>query len=139
MHRVQTQSVFAQRIADFAHSLRVAITEMLRSAENFHRRKSGLRDFRQQGRAKRLVHKPVRGKDALHSARGGGALWSMENAIPSIAHQPIRKSAQTRAAYAVSRKQVPRVSGRLTRPATTPPESIPRRAGACASVPGADV
>src|SRR5580693_7775646 len=116
MHRVQTQPVFAQRIADFAHSLRVAITEMLRSAENFHRRKSGLRDFRQQSRAQRLVHKPVRGKDALHSALGGGTLWSMENGIPSIAHERMRNAAQKREENAVSQKQVPRVSERSIRP-----------------------
>ncbi len=72
VYRVQRQSVFAQGVAQFAHSLRVAITEMLRSAENLHRRKSRLRDFRQQRRAQRLIHKSVCGKDALHSALNGG-------------------------------------------------------------------
>ena len=37
MQRVQPQAVFIQRLADFAHALRLAITEMLRSAENLHR------------------------------------------------------------------------------------------------------
>src|SRR5579863_120999 len=112
MHRMQTQPVFSQRIPDFAHSLRIAITKVLRSAENFHRRKSGLRDFRQQSRAQRLVHKSVRGKDALHSALGRGTLWSMENAFPSIAHRHTRKTARKRAGNVVSPKQVPRVSER---------------------------
>src|SRR5580704_9434919 len=85
MHRVQNQAILVQRITDFAHALRFAITEVLRSTENLDRRKSSLRDFRQQRRAQRLIHKPVSGKNSLHSALEGGPLWSMENAIPSIA------------------------------------------------------
>src|SRR5271155_4319100 len=82
---MQRQAVLTQRIAQFAYSLRVAITEVLRSAENLHRRKSRLRDFRQQRRAQRLIYKSVCGKNALHSALDSGTLWSMENTIPSIA------------------------------------------------------
>src|SRR5271154_646378 len=82
---MQRQAVFAQRVAQFAHPLRIAITEMLRSAEDLDRRKSRLRNFRQQSRAQRLIHKSVCGKNALHSALDEGILWSMENAIPSIA------------------------------------------------------
>src|ERR1700722_1557712 len=37
MDRMQPQAIFVQCISDLAHSLRAAITEMLRSAENFHR------------------------------------------------------------------------------------------------------
>src|SRR5271156_2933051 len=92
---MQRQAVLTQRIAQFAYSLRVAITEVLRSAENLHRRKSRLRNFRQQSRAQRLIHKSVCGKNALHSALDEGTLWSMENAIPSIARSD--SSAEMRA------------------------------------------
>jgi hypothetical protein len=45
---VQSQPVFAERIAGFADSLRVAVPEMLRRAENFHGRKTRLRDLSEQ-------------------------------------------------------------------------------------------
>jgi hypothetical protein len=48
MQGVQSQPVFAERIAGFADSLRVAVPEMLRRAENFHGRKTRLRDLSEQ-------------------------------------------------------------------------------------------
>src|SRR5277367_5678260 len=137
MHRVQPQAVFIQRVADFAHALRFAIAEMLRSAENLHRGKSRLRDLRQQRRAKRLVYKPVSGKDALHSALGGGTLWSTENPIPSIAPERIQRELQERRKVSVNPRPVPPAAARLFRPGTAPPGSKTPRAGACASVPAA--
>jgi hypothetical protein len=48
MQGVQSQPVFAERIAGFADSLCVAVPEMLRRAENFHGRKTRLRDLSEQ-------------------------------------------------------------------------------------------
>jgi len=68
MESVYLQMIFAERLGEFSHGLRLAIGEMLGRAENLNAGDSRVRNLGQQCGAERLMDVTICRKDALHSA-----------------------------------------------------------------------